>query len=266
MEIFEILAVVFFIFGICVGSFCNVLIYRLPRGESVNFPASHCQSCNSPLKFYHNVPIFSWLFLRGRCAFCKEKISFQYPLIEFFSGVLALVSLFTECGAIWSDGEILTAQSVFNAVVLALCFISLLSLSIIDLRYKAVPDALLYAATLFALAYAGGAVFWGGEWDALLNAGYFALGFWLLRAGVSLAMKREAMGSADIFIAAVIGAILPWKLALAAIYIAAILTLPAYAAVQKKGYELAFVPFLAAGLFITYVFKAQIFSLLGSLL
>ena len=79
-------------------------------------------------------------------------------------------------------------------------------------------------------------------------------------------MKREAMGSADIFIAAVIGAILPWKLALAAIYIAAILTLPAYAAVQKKGYELAFVPFLAAGLFITYVFKAQIFSLLGSLL
>lgn len=291
MGFFEIFATLFFIFGICVGSFCNVLIYRLPRGESVNFPASHCTSCGKALKFYHNVPIFSWLFLRGKCAFCKEKISFVYPLVELAGGILALLCFWREYNAFLNlqsasilansdkiaaatdmldalsqaSGSAFSAQMFFNAVVLGLCFICLFALSIIDLRYKAVPDGLLFPATALALAYAAGVLFWQNSWSALINSGYFALGFWLLRAGVSLAMKREAMGSADIFIAAVIGAILPWQLSLAAIYIAAILTLPAYALVRKKGYELAFVPFLSAGLLITYLFDTQILNLIGSL-
>ena len=79
-----------FILGAAIGSFLNVVIIRTPRDESVSFPASHCMSCNTPLRIWHNIPIFSWLFLRGKCAFCGEKISMQYPLVEVLSGLIFL--------------------------------------------------------------------------------------------------------------------------------------------------------------------------------
>ncbi|WP_298784120.1 prepilin peptidase, partial [uncultured Campylobacter sp.] len=89
MDILVIFFAVFaFVFGICVGSFSNVLIYRLPRNESINFPASHCPKCSHKLNFYHNIPLFSWLFLGGKCAFCKQKINLIYPLVELASGLL----------------------------------------------------------------------------------------------------------------------------------------------------------------------------------
>ncbi|MBQ7270185.1 MAG: prepilin peptidase, partial [Campylobacter sp.] len=96
MQLDTLYGVVFFILGLCIGSFSNVLIYRLPRNESINFPASHCTSCNTPLRFYHNIPLFSWIFLRGKCAFCKEKISFQYPLVELLGGLLMWIAYYFE--------------------------------------------------------------------------------------------------------------------------------------------------------------------------
>ena len=75
------IAVVVFIFGAMIGSFLNVVIYRIPKGESIVFPSSKCQSCEKPLKWWHNIPIFSWLFLRGKCHFCDAKISAQYPVV-----------------------------------------------------------------------------------------------------------------------------------------------------------------------------------------
>ena len=138
----------------------------------------------------------------------------------------------------------------------------LLALSVIDIRYKAVPDALLFAALFFAFAYALLLFIFKGNFAQILNLILFGLLFWALRFVVSYAMKKEAMGSADIFIAAIIGAILPAKLALVAIYLAALLTLPVYALVRKKGYELAFVPFLSLGLLVTYAFDGQILEIL----
>ena len=250
------LAIFAFVFGICVGSFSNVLIYRLPRNESINFPASHCPQCSHKLNFYHNVPIFSWLFLGGKCAFCKNNINIIYPLVELASGLLFLLCFFKECG------EILSVETLLYALFLGLCFIMLLALSIIDIRYKAVPDALLFAALFFAFAYALLVFIFKANFVQISNLILFGFIFWALRFVVSYAMKREAMGSADIFIAAVIGAILPAKLALVAIYLAALLTLPVYALVRKKGYELAFVPFLSFGLLVAYAFKEQILEIL----
>ncbi|MCD8212711.1 MAG: prepilin peptidase [Campylobacter sp.] len=247
------------IFGICVGSFSNVLIYRLPREQSINFPSSHCTKCGQNLKFYHNIPILSWLFLGGKCAFCKTKISASYPLVETVSGLLMLLCFYKECY------DFLDIQTLVNSVLLGLCFIMLLALSLIDIEFKAVPDALLFAALAFALAYGIGKIFWNGDFENVINACAFAFGFWLLRFIVSAALKKEAMGSADIFIAAVIGAILPLKLALFAVYLAAFLTLPVYAIVKKRNYELAFVPFLSVGLVITYAFSEQILNYIGML-
>lgn len=245
-----------FILGICVGSFSNVLIYRLPRNESINFPASHCPKCSHKLNFYHNVPLFSWLFLGGKCAFCKQKISLVYPLVELVSGLFFLICFFKECG------EALSVETLLYALFLGLCFIMLLALSVIDIRYKAVPDALLFAALFSAFAYALLLFIFKGNFDQILNLLLFGFIFWALRFIVSFAIKREAMGSADIFIAAIIGAILPAKLAIVAIYLAALLTLPIYGLIRKKGYELAFVPFLSLGLLVTYAFDGQILEIL----
>ena len=257
MDILVIFFAVFaFVFGICVGSFSNVLIYRLPRNESINFPASHCPKCSHKLNVYHNIPIFSWLFLGGKCAFCKQKISLIYPMVELASGLFFLICFFKECG------EILSVETLFYVLFLGLCFVMLLALSVIDIRYKAVPDALIFAALFFAFAYALLLFIFKANFAQILNLILFGFIFWALRFAVSFAMKREAMGSADIFIAAVIGAILPAKLALVAIYLAALLTLPVYALVCKKAYELAFVPFLSLGLLVTYAFDGQILEIL----
>ena len=127
-----------FIFGIIFGSFLNVLILRIPKDESVVFGASHCTSCNTPLKPWHNIPILSWFFLRGKCSFCKTKISIQYPIIELISGLIFL-TLANKYG--------LSLPIFF----VALSFLMLLALSMIDFKYKMVPDSLNLLAILFAV-------------------------------------------------------------------------------------------------------------------
>lgn len=149
-------------------------------------------------------------------------------------------------------------NSIIKGLLLGICFINLLSLSIIDLRYKAVPSSLLYLNLAIALLY-------GWSIDLILSAALFAALFFSLRVVVSFVIKQEAMGSADIDIAAIIGAILGIKLGFFAIYLAALLTLPAYLIVRKRGYELPFVPFLAAGLLLSYLFSSEILLLFEKL-
>ncbi|MDR1976112.1 MAG: prepilin peptidase [Campylobacteraceae bacterium] len=230
------------VFGLLFGSFLNVLILRIPKNESVVFPASHCTNCDTPLKWYHNIPLFSWIFLRGKCAFCKEKISLQYPLIELITAILFLV-----CA--------LKADNIYIAFFDGLIFALLFALSIIDLRYKAVPDSLSIPALVLVFAHP----------DFLARVEYallFAGGFALLRIIISAVIKKEAMGEADIIIAAIIGAMVGVSCGLFAIYISALFALPAFFLVAKKGFELPFIPFLAMGLFITYLFAPQISTLL----
>ncbi|TQV61396.1 MAG: prepilin peptidase, partial [Sulfurovum sp.] len=128
-----VFAIIVFIFGIMIGSFLNVVIYRIPKGENIAFPASHCQSCLTPLKWYHNIPIFSWLFLKGKCGFCDEKISIQYPIVELITGLIA-VALFYKLGLNWQLPIVFIVFSLLFALVM------------IDFKYMAVPDNLNYLA------------------------------------------------------------------------------------------------------------------------
>lgn len=246
----EILYGIFFvILGLCIGSFSNVLIYRLPRKESINFPASHCTSCGEKLKWYHNIPLFSWLFLGGKCAFCKAKISPRYIIVEILGGALMFLAFFYE-------------PNITKALILGILFIILLALSAIDFEFKAVPESLLYTSVVLALIYS---LLFDFKFDGVTSAAALAFAFWALRFCVSFFLKREAMGEADIYIAAVLGAILGSQLAFAAIFVAAILTLPAYAVANKKGYELPFVPFLSLGLLVVFSFKEQTLQILNFL-
>ncbi|MRI83515.1 MAG: prepilin peptidase [Nitratiruptor sp.] len=261
-----------FLLGAVIGSFLNVLILRLPQGQSVVYPSSHCPRCKQPLKWWHNIPILSWLLLRGRCFYCKEPISIQYPLIELATGLLFLLVIAKEGPTI-------------KGLLIALVFTLLLALSLIDLRFKAVPDSLnLLALTLAILAQE--------DWlralhDALVLAGAFALLRFYVSYYVSkkeaLMIERqirrapwladyypkfpmvEAMGEGDIMVAGTMGAILGIKLSIVAIFLAALLALPAslLQRLLKEDRELPFIPFLLAGFLLAYLFGQQILAAIG---
>jgi leader peptidase (prepilin peptidase)/N-methyltransferase len=261
-----------FIYGVLFGSFLNVVILRIPKDESIVFEPSHCQTCLTPLKPWHNIPIISWLFLRGKCSFCKTKISIQYPIIEFFSGLILLV-------LVSKYGVVIPVFFIF------LSFLMLLALSMIDFKYKMVPDSLNLLAIIFAIL---------GAWslDAIVinfqNAILFAGGFTLLRFTVSYILtssKRrtskktitswtkdydnmpfiEAMGEGDIMVATTMGALLGVPLTLVAIFLSAVLALLIMLSLQNKSLEeqrVPFIPFLTLSTFIVYIFDSPILAYL----
>ncbi len=262
--------IIAFILGALIGSFINVVILRIPLGESVVFGASHCPKCLSPLKPWHNIPILSWLFLRGKCSFCKTKISPQYPIIEFISGIIFL--------AIETKYQ-LALPSLF----IGLSFLMLLALSVIDFRYKMVPDSLNLLAMFFAII---------GTWSIngvlinFQNALLFAGGFTLLRFALSYYLTSsiyraglktktswnkhydrtpfiEAMGEGDIMVAATMGALLGIKLTLVAIFLSALLALPVMLLLRNKSLEeqrVPFVPFLALATFIVFIYDSPVLT------
>lgn len=241
-----------FILGIVIGSFLNVLIVRIPKGENIAFPASHCVHCNTPLKIWHNIPLFSWLSLRGRCAFCGGPISMQYPLIEALTGIIFLI---------------LTLKMGFSAATIGIStvFALLLALSVIDFYYKMVPDSLNLAALTLAIVSVYSFTMLGTN---LVNALIFAGAFSLLRFYISFAIKQEAMGEADIMIAATMGALLGVELTLVAIFISAVLALPAMLLLRDETDEskqVPFIPFLAMATWIVYIFDIQVSAYIGSL-
>jgi len=240
----ELAIVVFvFIFGIIIGSFLNVVIYRIPKGESIAYPASKCQSCQTPLKWYHNIPIFSWLFLRGKCGFCSEQISIQYPLIELVTGVIA-VSLFYKLGLVW------------YMPIVFIVFALLLALVVIDIKEMAIPDNL----NLLALALA---VISPNILESLQNALLATGGLTLLRYYLSFFLNKEAMGEGDIIVAGTMGALLGFPLFFYALFLSAILGLipSLIELLTKKNSAIPFVPFLAMATFIVYIFDTQVSSL-----
>ena len=259
-----------FVFGITFGSFLNVVIYRIPKDESIVFPASHCPTCKHNLKFYHNIPILSWLFLRGKCAFCKTDISKQYPTIELLSGIIAVL--------------VVAKYSLSIPVVfIILSFYMLLALSMIDFRYKMVPDSLNLLAIFFAVLGAWNPV---GLIENMQNAFVFAGGFTLLRFALSYYLTSsvyraglktktswnkhydrtpmiEAMGEGDIMVAATMGALLGVELGLVAVFLSAVLALPVMLFVRNRPpseQKVPFVPFLSLATFIVFLYDSQILS------
>jgi len=234
------IALIIFIFGTMIGSFLNVVIYRIPKNESIVFPASKCQSCQTSLKWYHNIPIFSWLFLGGKCAFCKEKISAQYPIVEFITGVI-FVALYFKLGLVW------------YLPFVAASFAALLALVMIDFKYMAVPDNVNFAALIFALVQPE---FLNGLMYAAIAAG----GLYLIGLLSSFLARKQAMGGADVIVAGTMGALLGFPNFFVAIFLSAILAMIPALIWRDKG--VPFVPFLALATFIVYLYDAEAAQLL----
>jgi leader peptidase (prepilin peptidase) / N-methyltransferase len=143
--------------GLVIGSFLNVVIYRVPRAESIAFPASHCPSCNTALQPWHNVPVLSWLALRGRCAFCNASISVRYPLVE--AGTAALFTVIT----------LRFGLSLELPAYLYLAAIGI-TLAMIDLDGRRLPDTLVLPFYLVAIALLLPAGVAAGDWPAATRA------------------------------------------------------------------------------------------------
>lgn len=126
------------VYGLVIGSFLNVVIYRVPAGESIVRPPSHCGVCNQRLKILDLIPIISYLFLRGRCRYCNAKISIRYPLVELMTGVLFLLCYYF-FGIEWK-------------LLFILVYVSLLiAITLIDLDHQIIPDGLLIFGAIFAI-------------------------------------------------------------------------------------------------------------------
>jgi leader peptidase (prepilin peptidase)/N-methyltransferase len=246
MEVYNLILAV--VFGILIGSFLNVVILRIPKKESIVFPASHCPTCKTPLKWWHNIPIISYIFLKGKCAFCKEKISIQYPLIELTSGVIVGLVYYKNGFDIYS-------------LMLMASFLSLLVSSIVDLKYKAITYIMNVLPVTFAIFSSSNIL------ENLTNALILAGGAVFIRDYVSAFINKEAMGDGDILVFATMGAILGIKLSLMALFLGAVLAIfPAiYNRIAKKDLELPFIPFLSLGLFIVWLFENQFLEIWNKL-
>lgn len=186
-----------FILGAIVGSFLNVAIFRLPEpGQSIVFPASHCPKCETPLKWYDNIPIFSFLFLKGSCRYCHESISWQYPTVEACMGLLAI-------GLKLKFGWLLFAfYFIFSA--------SLLVIIVVDFRHQIIPDVISIPGILigFAFSFMNPYLQWSDAGLGILIGGG---SFYLLALVYFLLTKRMGMGGGDIKLLAMIGAFLGWQ-------------------------------------------------------
>lgn len=247
MLIFDFFA---FVFGAIVGSFLNVVILRLPDPEaSVVFPGSHCPRCQTPLRWYDNIPILSFLFLRGRCRRCRERISWQYPLVELAMALLSL-GLFGRF--------FLTIDFLIYFVFAA----ALLVIIVIDFYHQIIPDSISLPG--IPLGFAASFVLIGLSWqDSLLGLLFGGGIFYAIALLYYLLTKRQGMGGGDIKLLAMIGAFQGWQALPFVIFCSSLLgTLVGLGAMvhQKKGGQtrIPYGPFLAVASLLYLFFDQQI--------
>lgn len=259
------------LYGACIGSFLNVVIYRLPNGMNLAKPASHCTKCSYVLKWYDNIPIISYIILRGRCRKCGEKISFRYPFVEILNTLLWILSVYL----FWD-------KSILFAVAAAIASSLLICIAIIDLETKYMYDVLTYLLSVPVLMMILSNVIWGtgaSRADRLITGAAAGLLFLTIYLLARLILKREGLGSGDVILSAFLGAMLGWKAAVFSLLIAGVtgcaVLIPLSMRAKKKSEqngeseetrEYPFGPFLVLGALVALFFADPVINWYLSLL
>lgn len=247
-------AVVCGLLGLAVGSFLNVVIYRVPRKESVVRPRSRCPGCGTQLADRDNIPVLSWILLRGRCRTCGEPISARYPLVE-----LGTAGLFVAAALRFGLDWVLPAYLVFFAALVAVTFI--------DLEHYIIPNRIVYPTLFVSVPLLVLAAAAQNEWSELLRAGEGAALAWGFLLVVHLIQPR-GMGFGDVRLAAVLGLFLGWLdlrhvfLGLFLGFLFGSLSSITLIALRRRGRkdQIPFGPFLAAGAVVAVLFGSPIIS------
>ena len=246
----EIVAYVMFaIVGLCVGSFLNVVIYRVPNKMNLAFPASHCTTCDYTLKWYDNIPVLSYLMLGGKCRSCKQRISPRYMLVEIFNALLWTLSVLM----FW---EIEVKAIIYTCMAVVVSSV-LICIFFIDLEHMIIYNRFTFTVAVCGLVAAGlNTTRW---YDHLIGAAAGAIVFLAIYFGSILIIKREGLGFGDVKLAAAAGLLLGWQKFLLAMLIASVvgsIVLLVLRAVRKdeQGREYPFAPFIVAGMLFALFF------------
>ena len=244
------------IYGLLIGSFLNVCIFRIPDESSIVTGRSHCMNCNSKLKWYELIPVFSYIFLLGKCKSCKSKISIQYPIVEALNGIV-YVLVFYLFG--WSAPHVILLNVVYCLVISAL-----IVLSLIDFRTNTIPIGINIFIMIMGLAAALIKYIWfGRNTEMMLDhaIGFFAVSSFLLL--IFYASKGRGIGGGDIKLMAGAGLLLGWELILLAFFIGCVLAAiihPIRMRINHLNRVLAFGPYLSIGIIVALLYGKQIIT------
>lgn len=274
-----VLIIIVFLFGLAIGSFLNVCIYRLPRRESIALPRSFCPHCRTAIAWYDNIPLLSYLLLRGKCRHCGGPISIRYPLVELITGILF----------VGAHLQLLNMRQILfreHAIYLSLIIIpffwyfiaSLIALSLIDWEHFILPDRITYPLIFIGLLFAviSPEHFCLFQWRRVITPAWLAAlkysvfglviggsSLWLIGIAGKAVFKKEAMGLGDVKLMAAVGAWQGWQMALLAIFLGALVAsiVGITLIVGRKarwGTRIPFGPYLAVGSLLTLFFGQKI--------
>ena len=243
------LSIASIIFGAVIGSFLNVCILRLPKEESIVWPGSHCPHCNNPIKFYDNIPLVSYILLKGKCRHCHSPISFQYPLVEGITAFASLI-LFMKFGP--------SLSYLFYFLFVA----ALIVITVIDLYHQIIPDVISLPGIgvgLLASLMVPQITFFNSLLGILLGGG----SLFLVATLYQWLFKREGMGGGDVKLLAMIGAFMGWKAVILTILLSSLIgSITGIIMMVLKGkdfkYAIPFGPFLSLGAVIALFYGSSL--------
>lgn len=229
----------FFLVGVVFGSFYNVLGTRIPKGESIVKPSSHCENCGHVLKWYELIPIISFLALKGRCSSCKTKLSWMYPFSELFCGILFAISFYSYGFSI---------ELFVSLIISSLLIIVIVS----DINYMIIPDRFIVIPSILIIILK--LIEFGVEktfYAVLSGILSFTIMYLIMKLG-SFLFKKEALGGADVKLMFIVGLCLEPFLSLIVIIIASVIALPValFLLYKEKENIIPFGPFIVVGLLI----------------
>lgn len=237
----------FILLGLSLGSFFNVVIYRLPRGRSLIKPGSHCPSCRKPIQYFDNIPVLSYLILKGRCRNCLQKIPIRYPVVESVTALL-FVGLYLKFG--------LSNSMLINGVLVAF----LVPITFIDIDWKIIPDKLTIPGFILGLILVQAFHFL--SWKVMILGSLSAsLSLWLMSSIMKLVLKKETLGFGDVKMLAMTGVFIGFPAIFQSLFLGSVIALfflvigMAFKKVNATD-RIPFGPFIALGI-VAYLFAGQ---------
>ncbi len=241
-----------FILGTILGSFYNVVGYRLPKGESIVYPSSHCPNCNHKLSFLELIPILSYIFQKGKCKKCKQKISLFYPIFEALTGILFVLAYLS--------------YGLDLKLIIALTFISMITIIVVsDYHYLIIPDEVLIFFGIIILIEIICINGFNAGIYALLNGIASFITMFLIKKFGDFIFKKESMGGGDIKLMFIFGMVLSYPIAVLSIFVGSLFGLPISLIIlwKKHDHVIPFGPFLSLGALVLFLMHVDVNTLMN---
>ncbi len=239
--------ILFFLFGLCFGSYYGVLGYRVPKGEDTFKSRSHCDNCHHSLKWYELIPLFSYFFQKGKCNYCQKKLSCFYPILELGTAILFTVSYYSYGFSL----ELITSLTLVSLFIIVI--VSDITYLIIPDRFIIISAIIIFLVKIMELGFKGG----------LIQLGFGLICFlfmYLIMLFGNKLFKKESLGGADIKLMFLVGLTLNPMLAIIVLFLASIIALPVslIILIKNKEHVIPFGPFIILGLLIVNFTKLNI--------